>query len=108
MEVFSPKANGSFELEPHEAGWAAEAILMVYIHETHGPSPSLRLQAHVSVDGVRWIDFARPFDLISETGGYYFTLLHFGNWLRIRGQVDGGPESGDPSLVADFYWVFKS
>jgi hypothetical protein len=33
MEVMSPKAYGSFVAEPHEAGWADEALAMIYVRD---------------------------------------------------------------------------
>ena len=36
MEVFAQIPNGPYELEPYEAGWAAEALAMVYVREAHG------------------------------------------------------------------------
>ena len=68
MELFAPKANGTFELEPHEAGWASEAIAMLYVHFVEGPSPVLRVKAQISVDGVRWMDLNRAFRTDHGTG----------------------------------------
>lgn len=55
LEVLSARGNGIFHTEPHEAGWADEAIAMLYVRETADPAPRLALQAEVSVDGVRWM-----------------------------------------------------
>ena len=107
MQVFSPVANGEFALEPYEAGWATEAVAMVYVHEAHGDSPRMDLRAQISVDGVRWIDFGQAFDPITGPGGYYLSLDRFGNWLRLAGEVSGGPPDGGAAFVADFYWVLK-
>ena len=57
MEIFSAKANGPVATEPYEAGWAREALAVIYCHEVHGPAPRLELRAEISADGVRWIDF---------------------------------------------------
>lgn len=108
MELFSLKTNGDFALEPHEAGWAAEATLFVYVHEAHGPEPRLDLQLQISADGVRWVDFQAPLPTITGPGGCAFPFTHFGNWIRLRGAITGGPDSGEPAFMADFYWVFKS
>ena len=107
MEVLSPIGNGPYDLEPHEAGWAAEATTIVYVREVDGPSPVLNLRAQISVDGMRWIDFDRAFAPISQPGGYFLTLSHFGNWLRLVGEVSGGPADGAPAFIIDCYWVFK-
>ena len=107
MQVFSDLRDGPFTLEPYEAGWASEAIAMVYVHEVSGPAPTLELQAQISVDGVRWIDHRQGFEPIHGPGGYYLRLDGFGNWLRLGGQVRGGAGDGTPTLIADFYWVCK-
>lgn len=106
MEVFSALANGPYESEPYEVGWASEALAVVYIREVHGDHPTLSLQPQISADGQRWIDFGAPFEPISQIGGYYLALTQFGAWLRLAGTVSGG--SGDaPAFYMDFYWVLK-
>lgn len=107
MEIFASLHNGSFTLEPYEAGWASEAIAMIYIREFYGPAPSLRVQAQISVDGVRWIDHHAARDDINAAQGYALLVEHFGNWLRLAGEVMGGPEDGSPAFIADLYWVLK-
>ena len=107
MEVFSEKSNGTFELEPQEAGWASEAMAMIYVRSVNGPSPVLNARAQISVDGSRWIDLEKAFDPITDTGGYHLNLERFGNWLRLVGEVSGGPEDGSPAMDIDIYWVFK-
>jgi hypothetical protein len=107
MELFAQIPNGTYELEPYEAGWAAEALAMVYVREAHGDAPKLRLTAQISVDGVRWIDMPHALGPITQPGGYVLSLTGFGNWLRLAGEASGGPSDG-PAFVADFYWVLKS
>ena len=106
MEVFAQIPNGPYELEPYEAGWATEALAMVYVREAHGDPPQLHLTAQISVDGVRWIDTPHTLT-IAGTGGYSLLLTSFGNWLRLAGEASGGPADG-PAFVADFFWVLKS
>jgi hypothetical protein len=107
MEVLSPLQNGTYELEPHEAGWAAEATAMIYVREAIGPAPLLSVRSQISADGQRWIDSGHAFPPITSVGGYFLNLTHFGNWLRMVGQVSGGPSDGGPAFIVDFYWVFK-
>ena len=107
MELFSPKPNGNFETEPHEAGWASEAIAMVYVNSLAGPAPTLRIRVQISADGARWMDLGREFESISQIGGYHLGLEKFGNWLRLAGEVSGGPEDGEPAFEVDIYWVLK-
>ncbi len=106
MEVLSPKANGVFATEPHEAGWADEALGLIYVREVSGPAPRLVLRAQISADGVRWLDHAAPALVIEKPGGYQLDLVRFGNWLRVAGEVSGGPPGGAAFLL-DFYWVLK-
>lgn len=107
LEVLSPKANGPFATEPHEAGWADEALAIIYVREANGPAPRLALRAQISADGVRWLDHAAPALIIEKTGGYQLDLVRFGNWLRLAGEVTGGPAEGAPAFLLDFYWVLK-
>jgi hypothetical protein len=107
MEVFAQIPNGPYELEPYEAGWAAEALAMVYVREAHGDAPQLNLTAQISVDGIRWIDTPHTLGPIAQPGGYALLLTGFGNWLRLAGTASGGPADG-PAFVADFFWVLKS
>ena len=44
MEIFAAKANGPVATEPYEAGWAREALAVIYCHEAHGPAPRLELR----------------------------------------------------------------
>ena len=69
MEIFAAKANGPVATEPYEAGWAREALAVIYCHEAHGPAPRLELRAQISADGVRWIDFGHALPAVSEPGG---------------------------------------
>ena len=107
MEVLSAKANGSFHTEPYEAGWADEALAIIYVRELAGTAPTLVVQAEISADGVRW--FAHPISplRIDGHGGHALALTKFGNWLRLAGEVTGGPVDGSPACVIDMYWVLK-
>lgn len=106
LELLSPKANGCFTTEPYEAGWADEALGMIYVREVAGVAPRLVLRAQISVDGVRWMNHPAAPAEIERPGGYCLALERFGNWLRVAGEVSGGPESA-PAFVLDFYWVLK-
>ena len=107
LEIFAAKANGPVATEPYEAGWAREALAVIYCHEVHGPAPRLKLRAQISADGVRWIDFGRTLPVIGEPGGYFLNLDGFGNWLRLAGTVSGGPADGSAAVLVDIYWVLK-
>jgi hypothetical protein len=107
MLVLSDVRNGEFALEPHEAGWATEAIAFIYIRETRGSSPRFNLRAQISADGYRWIDTGTSLDGITSAGGYFLRLEHFGNWIRLAGDVTGGPDDDSAAFVADIYWALK-
>jgi len=107
IEVLSPRPNGAFTSEPYEAGWADEILVMAYVREMSGPGPELTLSAQISVDGSRWFNHPATPLLMSSTGGYSLALTHFGNWLRLAGEVRGGPTDGSPACVLDLYWVLK-
>lgn len=107
MEVLSAKPNGPFATEPYEAGWADEAIAMIYVRETAGPAPKLVLRAQISVDGARWFDHPAPALRIEKPGGYSLPLTQFGNWLRLAGEIAGGPADGASAFVIDIYWALK-
>jgi hypothetical protein len=107
VEIFSAVGNGPYVSEPYEAGWALEATAMLYIHSTLGASPCFELRAQISADGQRWIDFGCAFEPMTEPGGYFLNLKQYGNWLRLEGEISGGPEDGAPAFVFDLYWVLK-
>lgn len=107
LEVLSAKPNGAFATEPYEAGWADEALAMIYMREMAGPAPELALRAQISVDGARWFDHPAPALRIEKTGGYSLPLTQFGNWIRLAGEISGGPAEGAPAVVVDLYWVLK-
>jgi len=107
IELLSPLENGSYVSEPFEAGWALEATAFLYIHSVAGSDPRLYLRAQISADGQRWIDSGLAFREITAPGGSYLNLTHFGNWLRLAGEVTGGPEDGKNAFVVDLYWVLK-
>jgi hypothetical protein len=107
MEVMSPKANGPFATEPHEAGWADEALAMIYVRKVAGPAPRLVLRAQISADGVRWMNHSTAALVIQAPGAYHLDLARFGNWLRLTGDVGGGPADGSMAVLLDLYWVLK-
>ena len=105
MEIFSSLRNGAFELEPYEVAWVSEAIAYVYLDEV-SEGARLDLRAQISIDGQRWLDFGPKFDTLNASGSYFLQLRHFGTWLRLVGEVAGGPEDSH-AMVANFYWDLK-
>ena len=92
--------------EPYEAGWACEALAVVYCHEVLGPAPRLELQAQISADGCAGSTLGTRFPP-SRAGRLFLSLAGFGNWLRLAGAVSGGPDDGAAAVVVDIYWVLK-
>lgn len=107
MEVLSVLGDGPYVSEPIEAGWAREATAMLYVRDVYGSAPCLQLRAQISADGQRWIDFGCAFPEITRPGGSFLNVKHFGNWLRLAGEIAGGPEDGSGTFVVDLYWVLK-
>jgi hypothetical protein len=107
MEVLSAKPNGSFQTEPYEGGWADEALAIIYVRELAGSAPTLLVRAQISADGVRWFDHPASPLRIGGRGGHGLALTQFGNWLRLAGEVSGGPLDGSPACIIDMYWVLK-
>ena len=107
IELLSAKPRGPFVTEPYEAGWATEALAVIYVREVRGLSHNLRLSAQISADGARWLDHPATPLLISQPGGYCLMVREFGNWLRLTGEVDGGPDDGGAAMILDIYLILK-
>jgi len=97
--------NGPYESESIEAAWASEAIAFVYVSDIQ-PDASLNLRVQVSGNGIQWINFGPQFDIITQNGGYFLQLKHFGTFLRLAGEVKGA-KTDKAVLVLAFYWDFK-
>ena len=74
---------------PMEAGWASEAIFFLFIEEIKGENTSLKAQVEISSDGINWIEEGSVFPLIDKPGHYFCKVSHFGNWLRVNGEIRG-------------------
>jgi hypothetical protein len=78
-----------FEIHPMEAGWASEAIFFIIVEEVEGNEPGLNAQVEISADGINWIPEGTSFPVITQSGHYFARVKHFGNWLRVSGQIGG-------------------
>lgn len=74
---------------PMEAGWASEAIFFLIIEEMKGENTSLTAQVEISADGINWIKEGAIFPEITKPGHYFCKVAHFGNWLRVYGEIKG-------------------
>jgi hypothetical protein len=92
--------TSSFETEPYESGWAAEARWFVHVLTIEGADASLSVTPQISPDGLFWCDEGRASLYMSKTGVYSFALKDFGNWLRLRADVKG-------TVKLMFYLVLK-
>lgn len=81
---------GKVATEPHEAGWAREAIVFVRaLHDAIG-NPGTA-QVELSPDGMRWVPEGTVFDLPSKADEVTFArVAHFGTWLRISANLPEG------------------
>ena len=81
--------QGIVATEPYECGWASEAIFYVRKLDSHGDLRGVALRAQVSPDGMHWCDEGTSLVLTSSDVDYC-RLRHFGNWLRLGGQLPEG------------------
>jgi len=82
--------TGTVATEPHEAGWAHEAIFFVRaLHDAIGKPGTARVE--LSPDGMRWAPEGTVFDLPSKADEVTFArVVHFGTWLRISANLPDG------------------
>ena len=81
--------DADFDTEPYEAGWAAEAMYFIRIHEIAGSDARLASRVQVSVDGIDWIDEGTAFPPLDKPGSYCVKVRHFGGWLRLHSEIAG-------------------
>lgn len=74
---------------PMEAGWASEAIFFLIVEEITGTGTTLSAVVEISADGINWVKEGSAFPSIDGPGHYFCKVSHFGNWLRVSGQIDG-------------------
>ncbi|HEY0686672.1 MAG TPA: hypothetical protein VGD45_30310 [Steroidobacter sp.] len=84
--------RGDSATEPLEAGWASEAVFFIRaLRAPVGPMPKLFVE--ISPDGMHWVRegacVAMP---TQENGVAVVRVAHFGNWLRLRGELPEGSE----------------
>lgn len=85
--------SGEFTTEPYETGWASEARWFVRVLESSTPDTKLVLTTEVSPDGLHWCDAEVPAQVSEGTGMVSWPVREFGQWLRIRGSVEGADRS---------------
>jgi hypothetical protein len=79
----------AFASEPYECGWASEAIFYIRKLEASGPVAGTPVHVQISPDGIRWCNEGTVITL-SNAEIDFVRVKHFGNWLRIVGQLPEG------------------
>ena len=80
--------KAEFASEPYEVGWAREALVFLrYREETEG-TPTVRARVQISPDGIQWVDEGTSRPSLDHPGLCFARVTHFGNWLRIAGEVE--------------------
>ena len=67
--------------EPHEVGWALEALVFVRKIEGGG---DVKFSIQISADGMHWLDEGTRLDLPVGTKENFVKLTQFGNWIRLH------------------------
>lgn len=85
--------TGKAASEPHEAGWAREAVIFIRaLKEPKGPQPVAR--AEISPDGMRWVAEGTEAGMPATRDAIaVMRISHFGNWLRVVADFPDGCES---------------
>lgn len=85
--------TGRAASEPHEAGWAREAVIFVRaLKEPEGSQPVVRVE--ISPDGMRWLAEGTEAAMPTQRDGIaVMRVAHFGNWLRVAADFEDGSNS---------------
>ena len=82
--------EGSAATEPHEAGWASEAVIFVRALDDAIGIPG-QARVEISPDGMHWLAEGTTLALPSRRDEITVARVrHFGNWLRIAAELDPG------------------
>ena len=93
--------EGAFATEPYEAGWAAEALIFIRVLKGGVSQQSAAVQ--ISPDGIHWLDEGTRIAIPERPDGLTVArVTHFGNWLRLAGELPLGQ-----SCTVLVYFVLK-
>lgn len=100
--------QADFTTEPYEAGWASEARWFVRVLHSSGSDIELTLTPQISPDGMIWCDEGSAPMRIRPTQDkppflYSLGQTHFGQWLRLRGELSGA----EASITVIIYLALK-
>lgn len=73
--------EGTFATEPHEVGWATEAIWFVDMLDQLDADWSAHVE--ISPDGLRWLPHSADRHALNPLGVTAVSVVHFGTWLRL-------------------------
>jgi hypothetical protein len=82
--------SGQFETEPYEAGWASEALFFARVLSSEGDWFDADAEVQISPDGTHWANEWSSMSLDPDGGTTYCRVSHFGNWLRLVGELPEG------------------
>jgi hypothetical protein len=94
--------TGAFASEPYEAAWASEAVFFVRTLTPGVLGPGAAARVQISPDGMLWADEGTTVPLRAEPGVTFARVRHFGNWLRLAGDLPQGE-----SVTVILYLVLK-
>lgn len=85
--------TGKAASEPHEAGWAREAVAFVRaLKAPVGRQPTCRIE--ISPDGMHWVAEGTNAPMPGAKDDVaVLRVAHFGNWLRVAADFEDGAES---------------
>lgn len=87
LEIKKSFSEG-FETHPYEVGWADEVIFFVLIEDIVGEG-TFNAKVQISLDGVHWADEGTGFEPITAKGLYFVKVRQFGNYIRLKTDIEG-------------------
>ena len=83
---------GHVATEPHECGWAREAMIFVRaLKLPTWPGGPRKLSVEIGPDGLHWAEHGTTVDLPAMEGAMTCVAVErFGGWLRLAGTLEEG------------------
>jgi len=84
--------SGTAATEPHECGWAREAVVFVRaLKPPVGLPPGAAARVEISPDGMHWVAEGTTVALPMREGEMRFArVAQFGGWLRLAAELPDG------------------
>ena len=81
---------GTVASEPHECGWAREALIFVRALKPPAfPNGARHMQVQISPDGMHWVNHGATIALPAGGGeSTSVSVEKFGGWLRLAGTLE--------------------